>query len=321
MKTCGLDHPRRNRYGGRTMRNLYIGLGLLLLPGCNMNEFTTNLTAPVLYAAANEAFGYESDLEFVREAGPANLVTLAGFLYSSPKSRYLLHSCAQGFSEYTFGFLEDDLEQLPDDDKHEAQRKALTSRATDQYDRALGYALRLIALDDKNFEAAFKKDVAATEGAAKKLDKDSTAGLLFAGISLASGINLNRNDVARVVNLPKAVAMIKRSYELDPKFHNSNAAMLLGVVHASQGKAMGGNPELAKKFFDEAVANTGGKFLLIKVMFARTYAVTTQDRPLFESTLKEVLAAAPDILPEQRLANEIAKRRAKRYLDHVEDYF
>jgi tetratricopeptide (TPR) repeat protein len=242
-------------------------------------------------------------------------------LYSSPHSEYLLHSCAQGFAEYTFGFLEDDLEQLPDDEKHEAQRMALTARATEMYDRALGYSLRLIALEDKHFEAAFKKDVSATEAEAKKLDKDSKAGLLFAGISLASGINLNRNDVARVVDLPKAIALIKRSYELDPKFHNSNAAMLLGVVYASQGKAMGGNPELAKKYFDEAIGNTQGKFLLIKVMMARSYAVTTQDRPLFESTLKAVLAAPSDIMPEQRLANEIAKRRAKRYLDHAEEYF
>jgi tetratricopeptide (TPR) repeat protein len=286
-----------------------------------MNEFTTNLTAPVLYAGATEAFGYENDLDFVRQAAPGNLVTLASFLYSSPKSRYLLESCAQGFSEYTFGFLEDDIEIIPDDDKHENQRKALIGRATDLYDRALGYALRLIATEDKHFEAAFKKDVAATEAEAKKLDKDSTAGLLFAGISLASAINLNRNDVARVVDLPKAVAMIKRSYELDPKFHNANAAMLLGVVYSSQGKAMGGNPELAKKYFDEAIANTGGKFLLIKVMSARFYAVVMQDRPLFESTLKAVLAAPSDIFPEQRLANEIAKRRAKRYLDHAEEYF
>jgi hypothetical protein len=60
---------------------------------------------------------------------------------------------------------------------------------------------------------------------------------------------------------------------------------------------------------------------MTKVMFARTYAVVIQDRPLFESTLKGVLAAPADIYPEQRLANEIAKRRAKRYLDHAEEYF
>jgi tetratricopeptide (TPR) repeat protein len=302
------------------MKTLYLGLGVVLLIGCNMNEFGANLSAPILQASGN-AFAMQSDLQTAREAAPASLITLEGFLYSTPQNRYLLEAVAQGWAEFSFGFIEDDLEQLPDDDKHEAQRKAITVRATDMYDRALGFALRLIATEDKHFEAAFKKDVATTEMEAKKLDKDSTAGLLFGGLALASGINLNRNDVARVVDLPKAIAMIKRSYELDPKFHNANAAMLLGVVYASQGKAMGGNPELAKKFFDEAIATTGGKFLLIQTMMARSYAVTTQDRPLFEKTLKEVLAAPNDINPDQRLANEIAKRRAARYLAHAEDYF
>jgi len=303
------------------MKNLLIGLGAItVVGGCNMNKLGANLTAPILQEAS-KSFAMESDLDFAREAAPGNLVTLVGFLYSTPENVHLLQTCAQGFAEYAFGFLEDDLEQLPDDEKHEAQRKHLAARATDLYDRALGFALRLIATEDKHFDDAFKKDVSSVEAEAKKLDKDSTAGLFYAGMSLASAINLNRNDVGRVVDLPKAIAMIKRSYELDPKFHNSQAAMLLGVVYSSQGKAMGGNPELAKKYFDEAIANTGGKFLLHKVMMARFYAVVTQDRPLFESTLKAVLAAPNDIWPDERLANEVAKKRAKRYLDHAEDYF
>ena len=67
--------------------------------------------------------------------------------------------------------------------------------------------------------------------------------------------------------------------------------------------------------------HTGGKYLMPKVMYARFYAVITQDRPLFEKTLKEVIAAPHDLWPEQRLPNELAKKRAQRYLAHAEDYF
>jgi hypothetical protein len=97
--------------------------------------------------------------------------------------------------------------------------------------------------------------------------------------------------------------------------------MTLGLVYASQGKPMGGDPELAKKYFEEALTATGGRYLLTKTLMARTYAVITQDRALFESLLKEVLAAPADIYPEQRLSNELAKRRAKRYLQQVEEFF
>jgi hypothetical protein len=303
------------------MKNLLIGLGAVtLVGGCNMNKLGANLTAPILQEAS-KSFAMENDLEFAREAAPGNLVTLVGFLYSTPENVHLLQTCAQGFAEYAFGFLEDDLEQLPDDEKHEAQRKHLAARATDLYDRALGFALRLIATEDKHFDDAFKKDVSSVEAEAKKLDKDSTAGLFYAGMALASGINLNRNDVGRVVDLPKAIAMIKRSYELDSKFHNSQAAMLLGVVYASQGKAVGGNPERSKKMFEEVFTATKGRYLMAKVLYARYYATVMLDRELFEKTLKEVLDAKRDIWPEQRLANELAKRKAARYLKQADDLF
>ena len=44
-----------------------------------------------------------------------------------------------------------------------------------------------------------------------------------------------------------------------------------------------------------------------------------QDRALFDKTLREVLDAPADIWPDQRLANELAKRRAARYLKQGDD--
>jgi predicted anti-sigma-YlaC factor YlaD len=124
-----------------------------------------------------------------------------------------------------------------------------------------------------------------------------------------------------VVDLPKAIALIKRAYVLDPKFYNGGAAMTLGTIYAAQGKAMGGDPDAAKKYFEEAMAASDGKFLLTKVMYARFYGVVIQDRALFEKTLKQVIETPASVYPEFRLANELAHKRAKRYLAHAEDYF
>ena len=290
------------------------------LAGCDLKEFTVSTTAPVL-KAASDALPQESDVQLARDSAPASLKTVEGFAVSAPKNRDLLSILAQGYIEYTFGFLEDDYESLPDDAKHADQRDALAARATGLYDRAQAYAIRLLELDDKHFGEMFKKDVASAEAEAKKLDKKQAPGLLFTGLALASAINLNRNDLARVVELPKAIAVIKRSHELDPKFYNGGAAMTLGIIYCSQGKAIGGDPELGQKFFKEAIDLTEGKYLMPKVMYARFYAVITQDRPLFEKTLKEVIAAPHDIWPAQRLPNELAKKRAQRYLAHADDYF
>jgi hypothetical protein len=292
----------------------------LMVAGCSLNEFTVNSTAPVM-KIASQSFNEESDLQLAHDAIPAQLKTADGFLAASPKNMNLLEVVSQGYAEYAFGFLEDELEALPDDEKHTAERQTLTRRATGLYDRALAYALRYLVQCDKGFPAAFKKDLDATNAAAQRLKKDAVPGLFLAALSLASAINLNRDDLTRVVELPKAIALLKRVHELDPKFYNGGAAMSLGVVYSAQGKAMGGDPEGAKKLFEEADAVSGGKYLMTKVMMAKSYAVIVQDRALYESTLKAVLAAPPDLWPEQRLANELAKRRAARYLAHVEDYF
>ena len=55
-------------------------------------------------------------------------------------------------------------------------------------------------------------------------------------------------------------------------------------------------------------------------MEAKFYAVMVQDRALFRRLLEEVINAG-DVMPEQRLANQIAKRRARRYLDRIDDLF
>jgi hypothetical protein len=288
--------------------------------GCDLKAFTVSTTAPVLKAAA-DSLPAETDVQLARDSAPASLKTVEGFLQSAPKNRDLLQILSQGYIEYTFGFLEDDLESLPDDTKHAAERDALAARATGLYDRAFMYGVRLVETEDKHFGEQFNKDVASAEAAAKKLDKDSAPGLLFTGLALASGINLNRNDLARVVELPKAIALIKRSHDLDPKFYNAGAAMTLGIIYCSQGKAIGGDPELGRKYFEESINATGGKFLMPRVLFARFYGVITQDRALFEKTLKEVIATPKDIWPAQRLPNELAKRRAARYLAHADDYF
>jgi hypothetical protein len=295
-------------------------LVLVTTAGCDLKAFTVSTTAPVL-KAATASVASENDVVLAREAAPGQLKTVEGFLQSAPDNENLLEVLAQGYIEYAFGFLEDDLESLPDDGKHAAERDQVAWRATNLYDRSLEYALHLIALDDKNFPDNFKKDVASAEAAAKKLDKENAPGLLFAGLALASAINLNRQDLARVVDLPKAIALIKRSHELQPKFYNAGAAMTLGVVYCSQGKAIGGDPDLGKKFFEEAINATGGKYLMTKVMFARYYGVIVQDKDLYVKTLKEVIAAPNDLFPQQRLANALAKRRAERYLKKIDEYF
>ena len=157
--------------------------------GCDLKEFTVSTTAPVL-RVASDALAAESDVQLARDSAPASLKTVEGFYQSAPKNRDLLHILSQGYIEYTFGFLEDDLEAMPDDNKHAAERDALAARATGLYDRANMYASGWSSWRTSTSASTFRKDVASAEAAAKKLDKDAAPGLLFDGPGAGVGHQL-----------------------------------------------------------------------------------------------------------------------------------
>ena len=57
------------------------------------------------------------------------------------------------------------------------------------------------------------------------------------------------------------------------------------------------------------------------VFYAKTYAIQTQNEDLFVDLLTRVVQAPADILPEQNLANAVARARARSLLGHKADFF
>jgi tetratricopeptide (TPR) repeat protein len=300
------------------VKGLRVGLGtMLLLSACDMAAFTANRSAGMFQRAA-KSLDQESDMQLAREAAPALVKTIDGMALVSPHNEVLLELSAQAYCSYTFGFVEDELETLKEGDpRYEPLRK----RATGLYRRCEDFGLRRLREDDEAFPDAINHDVATLARALKKLDADDAPGLFWTGFGLASQVNLNRDDMDLVAELPKAELIMRRVVELDERFYNAGAHLALGLIYASQGRAMGGDPDKGRQHLERAIALTGGKFLLNKVMFARIYAVTTQQKDLYKKTLEEVLQTPADVMPEQRLANEIAHKKADRYLKQIEDLF
>ncbi len=287
-----------------------------LAGGCNMTRFTANQTANVI-AAAQPAFAMESDPQLARDAAPAQLKTVEGFLLASPENDTYLRVLAQGYCEYAFGFLESDLEEA-DSEGNARDVERLTRRATSLYLRCMNYGLRLLGA---SWEKAMYGEIAAFEGKVRGAKKGAVPGMFWAALGLASAINLNRDDIEMVGYLPKARLMLERVVALDPSYYNGGAHMVLGMLYSAQGAAVGGNPQKGKEHFERAIATSGGKLLLPMVLMARTYAVIVGDRKLFHDTLVKVLQTSPAVWPEQRLTNELAHIRASRYLRQEDSLF
>ena len=105
-------------------------------------------------------------------------------------------------------------------------------------------------------------------------------------------------------------ALIRRSVALDENAAYGLGHVILGAYHA---RIAGAELDESWKHFQRALQLTGGRSLMAKFQLAKTYYCMKADKAGYEKTLNEVVEAG-DTLPEQRLQNTIAKRRARRYL-------
>ncbi|HET6614029.1 MAG TPA: TRAP transporter TatT component family protein [Kofleriaceae bacterium] len=295
---------------------------LMTQTACDMATLATNTTADVM-VRAQPAMQQESDYDLAKAALPGTLKTIEGFHIANPENEKLVGLLAEGFCQYGTGFVQDDWEAAflagdTDEAAHQAEH------ATKMFTRCLGYALELLG---SSWQKNFYGDLDGVRTMVAAAGDDQRAGMLWAGIGLGSAINLNKTNIAMVAQLPKAKLVLERVVALDDANPPSDPArhalphIALGTMYTAVSPAMGGKPELGKKHFLRAIEITGGKFLLAKVLYARFYGVISQNEDLFHKTLVEVLQTDPAIWPDQRLANEIAHRKARRYLKYEKEWF
>jgi hypothetical protein len=292
------------------------------LSGCNIQKLTVNTTSKVL-VKAQPSIKQEPDYDMAARAIPASLKTVEGFHMVDPENKRLVKILAEGYCQYATGFIEDEWEvaQL---DKRFDEAEYQSQRATKAFIRCMGYGLELLGGDWKKALTGNNADfIKKVSGA----DKDDRDGLLWVGVGLAGAINQNKDDIQLVAHLAKARAIFERIAQLDEGDNDRDPTLralphiALASMAVALSKAMGGDPVLGQKHFQRAMEITQNKFLLAKVFYARRYAVAVQDKALFEKALVEVLQTDPAIWPEQRLANEIAHRRARRYLKNEKEWF
>ncbi len=279
-------------------------------------------TAAIMDRAA-PALQRQADPGIAEDALPYSIVQMEGLLTVIPDNEGLRVNAIRAYSSYAFGFLEDHYEQaeIADD---EAQMEHWSARATSAYVRARQMGMEQLTRDraaDGGADGAFHRGYDAWVRYLGRFDSVDDVPLLFwTGYAWARYINLHKDDVTAIADLPFAVALFERSYAVDPGYMDSAPRAAMGGVYASRPAALGGDPVRSRAAFDAAIAATHRQFLTYLVLEARLYAVMVQDRGLFRSLLQEVIDAG-DVYPDQRLANQLAKRRARRYLAQIDTLF
>lgn len=287
--------------------------------GC-LARLAANSTAKIMNQASPALQSF-SDPALAEAALPYSITQMEGLLLVIPNNQMLRANLMRALGSFGFGFLEDRMEEAEVADD-EARIDYYRNRASLAYLRGkeVGFdSLTLEEEDDGGARGAYRRGVDAWRAYLLQFDDQEQAGMVFwLGYNWARHISLNKEDPDVLADLPFAVACFERVFALDPTFNNYAPYVAMGSYYARTSESLGGEPARAREMFETAIARTGGNFLTYKVMMARVYAVMVQDRALYTRLLQEVIDAG-DVMPQQRLANQIAKRRARRYLAQVDD--
>ena len=267
----------------------------------------------------------ESDLELARAAIPPGIKQLEGFFVAFPGSDELPPLLAEAVCQYGAGFLQDDWEEAAlGGDGERAEEIRMSARRI--LARCINYGLML--LDPVWTDALWKQSPDFDGEPGGEFDqliararKPQVPGMFWVALGLATLVGMFPDDPLLLDRLSQAERLLERVVAIDGDFSDGLAHMTLGIIYSSRSAAVGGDPERGKGHFDRARAITGGKSLMVDVMYARYYGVSTRDGKLFRDILIRTLRTAPSIWPENRLSNELAHRKARRYLQHRKRWF
>jgi len=252
------------------------------------------------FATLNE----ESDLDLAEKSIASNLKLTEILAKGDPNNKELLFVLSMGYSSYALGFVEDDS----------------VDRARMLYLRGKDFGLKILQ-ENRQFANALNGNVENFREALQRFSKNDIPAIFWTAMGWGSYINLTLTEPAALADIPKVEAMMEFVREKDSAYYYGGAYLFLGTIYGSRPRLLGGNLELSRRYFDQCLKINKGNFLLTYVYYARSYAVQAQNQRLFSELLDRVDGASVDVLPESRLPNAIAKRKAHFLRSKINELF
>lgn len=274
---------------------------VILLAGCSsFFEKQAAISTLKILQQSTVAARRLSDVELAREAAPGGVVQLAAFASTYPKHRGFRVLHAEALCGYAMGFVFDDWEAA-----------SLAGRDASAIAKRLGGLLTTcIELNLELLPKAWRS--ADWRPLLPSVTREQVPALL--SIASAEAARIALDPISGISRLERLIATLTRCIEVAPGLRDAEGEIMLGSLLAGRARFFGG-PNGEEQF---TAARRSGAGLLVDVMYARGVAVARQDRALFTRHLDAALAADLSKWPERRLANELARVKATRYLEAID---
>ena len=287
----------------------------LLLGGCSIKKMAVNALGNAL-AGGSGTYAKDDDPDLVGEAVPFGLKTMEALLDESPRHQGLLLAAASGFTQYGYGWVQQEADFVESRDFERARE--LRARARRLYRRALEYGLRGLEVASPGFRRRLRQD---PEAALKPLRKEHVGLLYWTGMAWGAAISLSKDDAELTADQNLAEALERRALALDEGYERGSIHDFFVAYEGGRSEAIGGSASRAREHLARALDLSQGLRVAAYVTFAETVPVAAQDRKQFQELLEEALAIELDRAPEMRLSNTIYQRRARWLLARVDELF
>jgi predicted anti-sigma-YlaC factor YlaD len=298
------------------MKPLITVVLLVLGTGCSVKRMVVNQVGNAL-ASGGTTFTSDDDPDLVAAAIPFGLKTYESLLAESPRHTGLLLAAAEGFTEYSYAFVDSRIDETKEESLDRAN--ALRERARKLYLRANRYGMRGLEARHPGFGAALDEDA---DAALRRVTKRDVPLLYWTAASRGLAISLSKNSPETIAYLPLVETIIRRVAQLDEGFADGAVPEFLITFEAARTDVGAAEQQrLMRQHFARAVELSKGKRAGVYVSFAENACLPAQNAAEFRSMLEKALAVDPDADPDHRLANLVAQRRARWLRGHVDELF
>ncbi len=308
------DPKRLPGFPGWWRYRLLLSLLLLLLTsGCSIRRYAINQIGDAL-ASGSSTYASDEDLELVGEALPFGLKLIESLLAEAPKHKGLLLAACEGFTGYTWVYVQQEGDRVAQEDLQRARQ--IRTRARKLYLRAHRYGLRRLEASYQGITEQLETD---PQGALSVVKKEDIPALYWTAAALGLAISVSKNDAEMLARLPEVEAFLEQSLALDESWD-------AGALHEFQITLAGAKPgaldvHQIKKHFDRALQLSGGGHAGLYVAYAEVVSVKEQNRSEFRSLLERALAIDPAQYEEVQLLNLVAQQRARWLLGRIDELF
>lgn len=306
---------RRFRLG---IQLLFVVLSVAVVSSCSINRMMVRRFSDVLSGGDGvNVFTTDDDPELIEAALPFVLKLHDALLQQDPRNEALVVSAAGGYVSYANGFLQTPATML--EPQQFEQRERMLARAKNLYLRGRDLALQQLVSrlpdlqrspESPEFDAALQQTAAS-----------DVALLYWAAAGWAGAWSTDPFDLDLALSVPTAARLMERAYQLQPDFDNGAIHEFYISYYAALPEGLGGDRALARWHYQRAVDLAAGRKSSPYVTLALAVSLPEQNLEEFVDLMERALAVEPDAAPEYRLLNEIRRREARWYLDHLDRFF